>query len=115
MEFLELMFLLIWEVLVGISALKNVEPKFEVELESAGSINANIRTNFEAIGINQTHHKIYLDIDSRVGILTPFDTFAKEIDTEVLLTEAVIVGEVPDTYYNLNGFETPQDTYNFVE
>lgn len=99
----------------GISVLKNVEPKFEVELESAGSINSNIRTSFEAIGINQTHHKIYLDIDSRVGILTPFDTFGKDINTEVLLTEAVIVGEVPDTYYNLNGMEEPSETYNFIE
>ena len=99
----------------GISALKNVEPKFEVELESAGSINSSIRTSFEAIGINQTHHKIYLDIDSRVGILTPFDTFGKDINTEVLLTEAVIVGEVPETYYNLSGMEEPSETYNFIE
>ncbi len=109
------MFILIWGVLVGVSVLRNLEPRFEVELESAGSITANIRTEFESIGINQTHHKIYLDIDSSVGILTPFDTFRKEVNTEVLLTEAVIVGDVPDTYYNLEGFETPEDTYNFVE
>lgn len=109
------MFLLILEVLVGISVLRNLEPKFEVELESAGSITANIRTEFKSIGINQTNHKIYLDIDSSVGILTPFDTFRKEVNTEVLLTEAVIVGDVPDTYYNLEGFDEPSDTYNFVE
>lgn len=99
----------------GISALKNIEPKFEVELESAGNINATIRTDFQSIGINQTHHKIYLDIDARVGILTPLDTFGKDVSTEVLLTEAVIVGEVPDSYYNLSGFEDPDETYNFVE
>lgn len=109
------MFLLIWEVLVGISVLKKLEPRFEVELESAGNIDANIRTEFKSIGINQTHHKIYLDIDSRVGILTPFDTFGKDIDVEVLLTEAIIVGDVPDTYYNLEGMENAEDTYNFVE
>lgn len=99
----------------GISALKNFEPKFEVELESAGNINATTRTDFQSIGINQTHHKIYLDIDARVGILTPLDTFGKDVSTEVLLTEAVIVGEVPDSYYNLSGFEDPDETYNFVE
>lgn len=99
----------------GISALKNIEPKFEVELESAGNINATIRTDFQSIGINQTHHKIYLDIDARVGILTPLDTFGKDVSTEVLLTEAVIVGDVPDSYYNLSGFEEPDETYNFVE
>lgn len=99
----------------GISALKNIEPKFEVELESAGNIRATIRTDFQSIGINQTHHKIYLDIDSSVGILTPFDTFSKDVSTEVLLTEAVIVGDVPDSYYNLSGFEDANETYNFVE
>lgn len=99
----------------GISALKNFEPKFEVELESAGNINATIRTDFQSIGINQTHHKIYLDIDARVGILTPLDTFGKDVSTEVLLTEAVIVGEVPESYYNLSGFEDANETYNFVE
>ena len=98
----------------GISALKNFEPRFEVELESAGNINATTRTDFQSIGINQTHHKIYLDIDARVGILTPLDTFGKDVSTEVLLTEAVIVGEVPDSYYNLSGFEDPDETY-FVE
>lgn len=99
----------------GISALKNVEPKFEVELESAGNLNSSVKTEFNAVGINQTQHKIYLEINSRVGILTPFATFGKDINTEVLLTEAVIVGEVPDTYYNLEGIEDMEDTYNFAE
>ena len=99
----------------GISILKNLEPQFEVELESAGNIDANVRTEFEDVGINQTLHKIYLDIDTRVGILTPFATFGKDIDSDVLLTEAIIVGEVPETYYNLNGLESAGETYNFVE
>lgn len=99
----------------GISVLKNLEPQFEIELESAGNINSTVRTEFESVGINQTHHKIYLDIDSRIGILTPFSTFGKDINTEVLLTEAIIVGEVPDTYYNLEGMTEPVETYNFVE
>jgi len=42
-----------------------------------------------------------LEINTNVGILTPFSTFGKDIDTEVLLTEAVIVGRVPDTYYDI--------------
>ena len=99
----------------GISALKNVEPKFEIELESAGNIKSNIRTEFKSVGINQTHHKIYLDIDARVGILTPFSAFGKDINTDVLISEAIIVGDVPDTYYNLEGMDETEDTYNFIE
>lgn len=99
----------------GISVLKNVEPQFEIELESAGTIESNIRTEFKSVGINQTQHKVFLQISSRVGILTPFSAFGKDINTEVLLTEAVIVGEVPDTYYNLEGLENTEDTFNFIE
>lgn len=99
----------------GISALKNLEPKFNVELESAGNIKYDVKTKFESVGINQTFHKIYLDIDARVGILTPFSTFGKDINTEVLLTEAIIVGKVPETYYNLEGMDNPDDTFNFIE
>lgn len=102
----------------GISMLKNWDPKFELELESAGNLNANVKTEFKSVGINQTQHKIFLEIDARVGILTPFDTFGKDIHSDVILTEAVIVGEVPDSYYDLDGvqdLEGLQNTYNFVE
>ena len=99
----------------GISMLKDVEPKFEVELESAGNIKSIIRTEFKSVGINQTHHKIYLKIDARVGILTPFSSFGKDINTDVLISEAIIDGEVPDTYYNLEGMDETEDSYNFIE
>lgn len=82
--------------------LKNIDPKFDIELESAGTIDYNIKTKFESVGINQTYHKIFLELNTNVGILTPFSSFGKDINTEVLLTEAVIVGKVPDTYYNLD-------------
>ena len=99
----------------GISALKNMEPKFEIELESAGNIKSIVRSEFKSVGINQTHHRIYLKIDARVGILTPFSAFGKDINTEVLISEAIIVGEVPDTYYNLEGMDEADDTFNFIE
>ena len=99
----------------GISMLKNFDPKFDIELESSGRISSNVKTEFTSVGINQTQHKIYLQIDSRVSILTPFSAFGNDIKTDVLLTEAVIVGEVPDSYYNLDGLESPDDTFNFIE
>lgn len=99
----------------GISMLNNFEPKFEIELESAGSLSSKVKTEFKAVGINQTQHKIFLELEGKIGILTPFSTFSKIINTSVLLMEAVIVGEVPDTYYNLNGIEEDAETFNFIE
>lgn len=63
-------------------------------------------------GINQTLHRIYLKLKCKASILTPFQSVSKTIESEILLTETVIVGEVPETYYfydNL-GFEDILDT-----
>ena len=99
----------------GISILNKMEPKFEIELESAGTLKSNVKTEFKSVGINQTQHKIFLELKGKVGILTPCSTFSKEIKTDVLLLEAVRVGEVPGTYYNLPGIEDHSDTFNFIE
>lgn len=102
----------------GISILKNWDPKFEIELESAGNLTANIGTEFKSVSINQTHHKVFLKIDAKIGVLTPFGTFGKEIQSDVILTEAIIVGDVPEAYYDLDGIEdldSLKETYNFVQ
>ena len=57
------------------------------------------------LGINQTIHRLYLDVTSEVSILTPYDTIEDSISNEVVLIENVIVGLVPSTYYNLEGME----------
>ena len=61
--------------------------------------------NLKAHGINQTIHRLYLDVTSEVSILTPYDTIEDSISNEVVLIENVIVGLVPSTYYNLEGME----------
>lgn len=91
--------------LTGVSAFRMIGPKFEIELEAAGDAFVDVNSKFESAGINQTIHKIYVDIDAFVKIITPLGSFEKDIKSTVLLTEAIIVGEVPNTYYNLNGIE----------
>ena len=51
-------------------------------------------------------HKIYLEIKCNVIILTPFETMEEQIVNQVLLAEGLIVGEVPSSYYNLEGMKT---------
>ena len=91
----------------GISALSGISPNFKIAMERAGNIETEIDSKFESVGINQTRHRIYLILKCSVGILTPFKTINKEINSKVLLAETVIVGNVPATYYNYDnlGFE----------
>lgn len=83
-------------------------------MERAGSVEAEIDSEFTAVGINQTLHRIYLNLNCSIGILTPFQTVNKNVSSKVLLTETIIVGEVPATYYNYDnlGFQDVLKTIN---
>lgn len=98
----------------GISILSNLGPRFDIELEAAGNIDTDLRSDFESFNVNQTMHKIYLDLSTSISILTPIGVYGKDIQSEVLLTEAVIVGDVPDTYYNLEGI-TENNTLDLLQ
>ena len=41
----------------------------------------------------------------KVNIITPLKTITNEISSEVMVGESVIVGPVPDSYYNLEGLQ----------
>ena len=66
------------------------------------------------MGINQTLHRIYLQVDCKVNILTPFENVEREIKNQVILAENVIVGNIPSTYYNLEGLNK-QDALEVIE
>lgn len=57
-------------------------------------------------GINQTLHRIFLDIKTKTNILTPFNVLRNEYENRVLLTESIIVGDVPETYYFYDNLQT---------
>ena len=78
-------------------------PQIEIKMSTIGNLDTDLRSEFTQAGINQTLHKIYLQVDCQVVILTPFDTIEEKIANQVLLAEAIIVGTTPDTYYNFEG------------
>ena len=59
-------------------------------------------------------HRVYLEVKCEVNILTPFDNIARQITNQVLLVENVIVGTVPDTYYNLEGLNGSSDALEMI-
>ena len=75
----------------------------------------DLKSEFTAQGINQTLHRVYLEVKCRVNILTPFQDIEKEITNQVLLVENVIVGRIPETYYNLEGLNSISDAMEIIE
>lgn len=83
-------------------------------MATVGNVETDLVSQFSQSGINQTLHRIYLNVNCTVTILTPFDTIEQSITNQVLIAEAVIVGDVPSTYYNLNGVKE-DDLIELVE
>lgn len=80
-------------------------PNVEIKMSSVGTVETDLKSEFESKGINQTMHRIYLEVRCSVVILTPFNTIEEEIVNQVLLAENLIVGNIPNTYYNIEGLE----------
>lgn len=89
-------------------------PKINYKIISIGDVETDYTSEFKQAGINQTLHKIYLQVNCKVSILTPFNTIEEQIQNQVVLAENVIVGEIPQTFYNFNGLEE-RDVLEIVE
>lgn len=87
----------------GSRILSGLGPNIKIRMMTDGEIETDLRTEFVDAGINQTLHRIYLNIKCDVSILTPYSVIKDEIYNQVLLTEGVIVGNIPETYLSLDG------------
>lgn len=87
----------------GISILSGRGFKVPIRISTIGNVKTNVRSEFVSQGINQTLHRLYLDIESEISVLTPFNTINESITNQLILAENIIVGEIPETYYDLDG------------
>ena len=77
-------------------------PSIHFEYDMFCSISTEFESNFTSCGINQTKHQIILNISSDLSTASPFATEQKIDNMQYLLCETVIVGEVPQSYTNIN-------------
>ena len=72
-------------------------------MQFVGSSNASFENEFTEAGINQTKHRIILNVDVSVSILLPgFSTYTK-VSNRFTVAETIIVGTVPDSYVYFHG------------
>ena len=99
----------------GFKLLAGRGPGVKITISSVGDVETDLRSEFTAQGINQTLHRVYLQVKCEVNILTPFDNISREITNQVLLMENVIVGHIPNTYYNLEGINGKSEALEIIE
>lgn len=86
--------------ITGIKWISGIGPKIPLEIALSGTIQTKIRNEFSAAGINQTIHRLYLDITCDISILTPYEIMETQVTNELILSENIIVGDVPSVYMN---------------
>ena len=86
---------------LGITLLAGYGPPIEVRMLPVGAVNARFTTEFETAGINQTRHKISLTLTAQVELVIPTGAMEVQAVTQVAVAESIIVGQVPDSYVNV--------------
>lgn len=100
--------------LFGTYFFSGLGPDIPIKVATTGTLDTEVKSEFIAKGINQTLHRIYVNFECTVKILTPVKNYQKTIVNQFIVAEHVIVGNIPETYYNLEGMNSADDTLNMI-
>lgn len=87
--------------LLGDKLLSQASPKINLRIIPISVSSTDFKTEFDSQGINQTKYKVYIVMKSRVKVVAPFVSETFEVSTTVLIAEAVILGNVPNSYVSV--------------
>ncbi len=71
-------------------------PKVKIKFLPEGSVNTALKSDFSSAGINQTCHKISIDINAEAVVILPSESFTVSVKSECMLAESLIIGDVPE-------------------
>ena len=71
----------------------------DVDATIYGFAVTDVVSEFESAGINQTRHRIYLNVQASANAYMGLCHLNESVDETIILVETIIVGEVPQSYY----------------
>lgn len=78
-------------------------PAIPVHILSIRNSDAGFVSHFSQAGINQTLHRLNMEVSIDVAVLVLGQTSSFTMTSEVVVAETVIVGDVPQTYLQTGG------------
>ena len=78
-------------------------PAIPVHILSKRNSDANFVSHISQAGINQTLHKLTMEVSIDVAVLVLGQTSSFTMSSEVVVAETVIVGDVPQTFLQTGG------------
>ena len=95
------------EVAVPLGSLFDLEPLWakgpaiRAKAMTVGTVRAEFDSQLTSAGVNQTLHRIWMEVDVPMTLLLPGGPVETQLHTRLCVAETVIVGKVPDTYLQL--------------
>ena len=96
---------------LGLTMLAGSGPGIPVSVVPVGSVRTEFATEFEACGINQTRHKVYLQLTASIRIVIPTGAKTTQVSANMLVAESIIVGGVPEGFV---GYNLEEEELNLV-
>jgi sporulation protein YunB len=91
--------------------------RIPLEVTAADVVTAEFASRFSSEGINQTRHQIILRVTAQLEVLLPGGIQSLSAQTDVLVADTVLVGDVPESFAEFQGTDTAEDAmedyYNF--
>ena len=78
-------------------------PAIPVHILSIRNSDANFTSSFSQAGINQTLHRLNMEVSIDVAVLVLGETSSFTVSSEVVVAETIIVGQVPNTFLQTGG------------
>lgn len=73
-------------------------PALQVRILTAGTVKTAFESEFTSAGVNQTIHRIWLNIQIPLTLILPGGRETTQVDLRLCVAETVIVGQVPQAY-----------------
>jgi len=78
-------------------------PGIPVHILSIRNSDASFKSYFTEAGINQTLQQLTMDVSVDVSVLVLGKTESFTVSSQVVVAETIIVGQVPDTFFQTGG------------
>lgn len=85
--------------LTGVNVLSGSGFDIDVNYYCIGDVHTEVKSEFESVGINQTRYSLKLYLSAKVNAVLPVKATEIDVAQEYLLSETVIVGEIPSVFW----------------
>jgi len=76
-------------------------PRLSIVLQMVQSAKAEFISQFDQAGINQTRHRLLIEVQANMTMLLPVGKATFPVVTQVNLAETILVGAVPESYTDI--------------